>query len=156
MQTIPLATIANRWVDAIKDNEKINAYCQAKYGKELTIFVGYDDVGAPLEEDCPCVIVLMDSKSEGLADSYSYTLQIVWGIYNNMPQKDGRIVRYTGAFETDELGQLLIECIMAVNPNYPVVNIEYETDNVSWRPIYPGKATLTIEIPHVIGGQVEY
>ena len=57
MQTIPLAVIANRWVEAIKDNDRINEFCQAKYGKDLSIFVGYDDAGAPLEEDCPCVIV---------------------------------------------------------------------------------------------------
>lgn len=156
MQTIPLSVIANRWVAAIKDNEPINDFCQAKYGKDLTIYVGYDDAGAPLEEDCPCVIVLMDSKSEGLANSYSYTLQIVWGISRMHSVREGRVVNYTGAFESDELGQLLIECIMAVNPNYPVISIDYETDNVSWRPVYPGKATLTIEIPHVIGGQVTY
>lgn len=156
MQTIPLAVIANRWVEAIKDNDRINEFCQAKYGKDLSIFVGYDDAGAPLEEDCPCVIVLMDSKSEGLADSYSYTLQLVWGVHRKEAERNGRVITYTGAFETDELGQLLIECIMAVNPNYPVINIDYETDNISWRPVYPGKATLTIEIPHVIGGNVEY
>ena len=106
MQTIPLAVIANRWVEAIKDNDHINEFCKAKYGKDLTIFVGYDDAGAPLEEDCPCVIVLMDNKSEGLADSYSYTLQLVWGVCRKEAERNGRVITYTGAFETDELGQL--------------------------------------------------
>lgn len=156
MQTIPLAVIANRWAEAVKDNQKITDYCMKHFGKDLTIYIGYDDAGAPLEEDCPCVIIMMDNKSEGLASSYSYTLQLVWGIVRVDAEREGRVVKYTGAFECDELGQLLIECIMAVNPNYPVINIDYETDNISWRPVYPGKATLTIEIPHVIGGNVEY
>ena len=47
MQTIPLAVIANRWVEAIKDNDRINEFCKTKYGKDLSIFVGYDDAGAP-------------------------------------------------------------------------------------------------------------
>lgn len=47
MQTIPLAVIANRWVEAIKDNDHINEFCKAKYGKDLSIFVGYDDAGLP-------------------------------------------------------------------------------------------------------------
>ena len=73
MQTIPLAVIANRWAEAVKDNQKITDYCMKHFGKDLTIYIGYDDAGAPLEEDCPCVIIMMDNKSEGLASSYSYT-----------------------------------------------------------------------------------
>ena len=71
MQTIPLAVIANRWAEAVKDNQKITDYCMRHFGKDLNIYIGYDDADAPLDEDCPCVILMMDNKSEGLASSYS-------------------------------------------------------------------------------------
>lgn len=66
MQTIPLAVIANRWVEAIKDNDRINEFCQAKYGKDLSIFVGYDDAGAPSRRIAHALLSLWIVSPKGL------------------------------------------------------------------------------------------
>ena len=56
MQTIPLAVIANRWAEAVKDNQKITDYCMKHFGKDLGIYIGYDEASAPLEEDRKSVV----------------------------------------------------------------------------------------------------
>lgn len=155
-QTIPLSVIAKKWADALAHDNKIEAFCQKYYGKSIKLFIGYDDAQAPKEEDCPCAIVMMQGKTEGVSESYSYALEVVWGIYQENTTTDDNVTIFNGAFESDDLGQLIIECLMNVNPSFPIVDINYESDNISWRPIYPGRAELTITMPHVIGGIIEY
>lgn len=156
IQTISLSHIAKRWAEALSNDEKINTFCEKHYHRKLNLYIGYDEADAPNEEDCPCAILLINSKGEGLAEQYTYTLCVIWGIFQKSVTRKDNIVTYEGTFESDELGQLIIECIAGINPSYPVINIDYECDNLSWRPVYPGRATLTIEMPHVIGGMIEY
>ena len=81
---------------------------------------------------------------------------VVWGIVHQGATRDKNIIRYDGALESDNLGQLIIECICKVNPAFPVIDIDYELDSMNWRPVFTGRLTATIEIPHVIGGAIEY
>mgnify|MGYP000988548208 CR=1 FL=1 len=76
-QTIPLSRIVERWAEALANDEALTKFCNDKYGKPAQLYVGYDDVDAPLENDCPCIILLPSNKSEGLADTYTYSLMIV-------------------------------------------------------------------------------
>ena len=95
-QTIPLSRIVNRWAEALANDETLTKFCNDKYGKPAQLYVGYDDVDAPLEEDCPCIILLPSSKSEGLADTYTYSLMVVWGIVHKGATRDKNIIRYDG------------------------------------------------------------
>ena len=81
---------------------------------------------------------------------------IVWGIVHKGATRVKNIIRYDGALESDNLGQLIIECICKVNPAFPVIGIDYELASMNWRPVFTGRLTATIEIPHVIGGNIEY
>lgn len=156
IQTVPLSRIVERWADALATDEALIQFCNKKYGKPAQLYVGYDDVDAPLEEDCPCIILLPSSKNEGLADTYSYALTIVWGITQISVSRDNHVIRYAGAIESDNLGQLIIECISKINPAFPIIDINFELDSMNWRPVFTGRLTATIEIPHVIGGAIEY
>ena len=124
-QTIPLSRIVERWAEALSTDEALTKFCNDKYGKPAQLYVGYDDVDAPLEDDCPCIILLPSSKSEGLADTYTYSLMVVWGIVRQGATRDKNIIRYDGTLESDNLGQLIIECICKVNPAFRVIDINY-------------------------------
>nr|DAR99237.1 MAG TPA: hypothetical protein [Caudoviricetes sp.] len=155
-QTIPMSRIVNRWAEALSTDEGLNKFCNDKYGKPAQLYVGYDDVDAPLEDDCPCIILLPSSKQEGFNDEYHYSLMIVWGIVHKGAIRDKNIIRYDGVLESDNLGQLIIECICRVNTAFPDIDIDYELDSMNWRPVFTGRLTATITIPHVIGGNIEY
>lgn len=65
-QTIPLSRIVNRWAEALANDDALTKFCNDKYGKPAQLYVGYDDVEAPLEEDCPCIILLRVIRTKGL------------------------------------------------------------------------------------------
>ena len=135
-QTIPLSRIVERWAEDLANDEALTKFCNDKYGKPAQLYVGYDDVEAP--------------------DTYTYSLMIVWGIVHKGATRIKNIIRYDGTLESDNLGQLIIECICKVNPAFPVIDIDYELDSMNWRPVFTGRLTATIKIPHVIGGNIEY
>ena len=47
-QTIPLSRIVERWAEALANDEALTKFCNDKYGKPAQLYVGYDDVDAPL------------------------------------------------------------------------------------------------------------
>lgn len=155
--TIAINSIVSKWRDAIKNNAAIEAYCQAKYGKSLKIYVSIDKKEPPRDVDCPYVILFPGEKNEGLDQpEYSYAVTIGWAIYNKTKTTVDNVVEYVGASEVDELGQMIYGAIATLNPSYPASSLYYTIETYQHFPQMVGQMVVTLDVPITMGTTLSY
>ncbi len=148
MPTLALKTIWKKWKSALKENQDIIDYCQLKYGKNHTIYTGINRKNSPKEANCPYIIIIPGSKSEGedLAE-FMYSISIGWAISNeNMTDNE-----LDGLGECDDLGQLILSALNSVSPNHPLSTVEYEINPIEFFPQIVGEMLLELTITPLIG-----
>lgn len=92
----------------LKDTAAINTYCNTKYSKLPTIFVGMD-IKDPLDiTDLPA-LALYDFKTDRKLDKITYSIAIGIAVGNNEIVESSRLHRLQGFVESKELKELL-EC----------------------------------------------
>lgn len=153
--TIPLMDIAAAWRDALLADAAIEAYCQARYGKPLKVYLGLNRRRPPTEKDCPLVVIDPGSKIEGEGD-YSYAMPVGWAVYNEAVTTIDQSESLDVLTECDELGQLILACLTAVSLNNPITTIQYDIECRDWFPQCRGEMTLQIELTPGIGGILSY
>ena len=92
--------------DLLSQTNSINTYCQTKYGKLPSIFIGIDINNVPRIEKYPALI-LYDLKIERGLDKIVYVVSIGVGIENNEIQTTDNVYSYTGFIESKELKELI-------------------------------------------------
>jgi hypothetical protein len=124
LPTMTLQSIVKKWRDAIKNSSAISAFCKEKYGKDLTIFVGYNGKKPPHDEDCPFVVIFPGTKTEGLGEpEYQYMVSVGWAIIQSSIEVIDGVHEVQGVYETDQLGQLIYETIAVASNNYPITHV---------------------------------
>ncbi|MDF2631431.1 MAG: hypothetical protein K0Q85_27 [Caproiciproducens sp.] len=168
--TLKLKTIAMTWRDILMESGKIRGFCQEKYGKPPTIFMGMNGQRLPVKETCPYIAIVGGVKKEGLEEeSFLYHIGISWVIMQSNALVDGEIkpwsekltgetIECMGVYECDELGQLIYEVLQeALGDSWPISKIDYEVD---WAPPYfpqwPGHMVAATSILPTMGEEIEY
>ncbi len=156
--TIPLETIAKKWRDALANSVAITDFCMTNYGKLHTVYVGVDPRKKPKAEDCPYLVIGGFTKQEGLEQSeYHYNGSVGWVVVEkNEAAVTGNIKELLGQYHVDELGQLIWQEIAAINPNYPLSELNYSVDMLDYVPQYVGHAFITLTVPVVLGTDLSY
>lgn len=155
MQQISLHQIINKWVNAVSNDDKINAFCQEKYNKLPLIQIGWDVQASPTEDDCPYIAFHSAHKDEGNTPGV-YEISVLWAVKNDHISDDGRLRSFDGADECDALGDLIVACVNEVNPSYPLESVSFDEENENFYPGFPGHAVLTLHIPIVMGAKISY
>lgn len=156
MQTLALYTIFAAWRDALASDPAITAWCFEKYGRGHKLFAGLDLKRAPKPEETPYIILRAGAKVESEAEPYRYAFSVGWGLVNDEKTETGNIIELAGTKDADELGQLILECLTSVSPNYPVTRVEYDLDSIDFFPLHVGAMDLETEIDPAIGGSLIY
>jgi hypothetical protein len=155
--TLPLSVIWKKWRDALKIDADIRAFCLEKYGKAPKFFVGVDIKDLPKKEDCPFIMLRPGVKSEGVnLPENSYMIPIGWCILNPNKIVTGDVIECAGLEECDQLGQLIITCIASVEAKGVVSSIQYDIEGVDHFPQIPGEMALQVDLPIVIGSELDY
>jgi len=167
--TLKLKTMAMRWRDILINSTEINDFCQDKYGKPPTIFMGINGKKLPDKKHCPAIFILPGIKTEGLDQSeLSYGISISWSIDQPNVMVDGEIVRWNetltgevieflGVYETDDFGQLIYEVLQAeLMDNFPVSRVDYSIETQDYWPQFPGYMILTTIIEPAMGEELDY
>jgi hypothetical protein len=155
MQQISLSGIIDKWIAAVHDDKDINEFCQAKYNKLPVIQKGWDERDAPTEDDCPYIAFHAAHKEEG-GQPGIYEISVLWAVKNDHVTIADRIRSYDGTSECDRLGELIVRCVNAVNPSYPLETVEFDEENENFYPGFPGHAVLTLHIPVRMGVSINY
>ena len=155
--TISLQSIVEKWRDAIKNSAAISSFCQEKYGKDLTLFVGFNGKHPPQGHDCPYVVIFPGSKTEGLGEpEYQYMVSLGWAIKQDAVTVTDGVHEVLGVKESDQLGQLLYGAIAEASANYPVTHAEYDIETQTFFPQFPGRIDAVISVPVTMGANLVY
>ena len=155
--TITLQSIVEKWRDAIKYSSAISSFCQTKYGKPLTLYVGFNGKNPPKAENCPFAVIFSGTKTEGLGEpEYQYMVSIGWAILQDDVTITNGVHEVIGAKESDQLGQLLYEAIAEASTNYPVTHVEYDVETQTFFPQFPGRIDAVISVPVTMGANLVY
>lgn len=168
--TLKLKTMAMSWRDILINSVKIRDFCNEKYGKPPTFFMGLTGQKLPPAKFCPFIAIVGGVKKEGLdEEEYPYFLGVSWVILQKNVMVDGKIVPWTenvtgevieflGAYEADDLGQLIYDELQNVlGDNWPISKIDYEVDWApTWYPQWPGHMIATTTIMPTMGENIEY
>jgi hypothetical protein len=157
VQTLQLSTIVRKLCNTLRNDQALNDFCKEKYGKPLTILVAMNTKQLPAKMDCPFVVISPGRKSEGTGDTeHQYTIPVAWCVYNKASTTENGITEYLGVYETDDMGQLIYEALVELNPNNPIKHIDYTVGGMTSFPQFSGHMEATIVIPIVMGGTINY
>lgn len=168
--TLPLQTITDAWMKALKESDSIQQYCKDHYGKAPVLINGGNPREAPDGDYCPYIVVMNGSKIEGADQStLSYTVGVGWVVKNNSLTVDGKVVqnayypeakeiKLTGAVECDELGQLIYETLQtfAARRDWPISRVDYDVTPSATYPQFMGTMVCITEITPSMGETLTY
>lgn len=155
--TLKLSDITEKWKNAIKNSSEIDNYCNSKYQKPITIFVGMDMKNKPVDNDFPIVIIRPGVKIEGEDEvEFRYSISASWGIINENVTAVDNVKELDGIKECDELGQLIFEELSKINTNYPLSTVEYEINPIDYFPMIAGEMLIELTVTPTIGGTLTY
>ncbi len=157
MITLPLMTIIRKWANALAESQDLLDFCEQKYNKLPTIFIGSDYQNPSSQDDYPIIILHHAKKIEGdKIDKYTYRIVVDWGIWNDFAERQGNIVEFVGIAEADEMGQIILDVISKVNENYPIRKVYYNIVPDTNFPFVPGQMKIKLEIETCPGYQINY
>jgi hypothetical protein len=156
-QTLELNQIMSVYLPALTNNAEIDAFCLTKYGKPLTIMDGYNGKNPPKADTCPYLAFTGFVKHEGdEIDEFIYHISIMWCISNSKTTTNGNVIRYNGAADSRELGQLIYNALVEASINHPMESAASTIDAFTFIPQFPGYMEATIKIPVSIGGEINF
>ncbi|MEN6568058.1 MAG: hypothetical protein ABFC57_17375 [Veillonellales bacterium] len=157
LPTLALSAILKKWRDVISTDSAILAYCTEKYNVAPKLFVEIDERNPPKEDSCPYIVLWPGHKVEGLNNvAYQYVIPVSWVIYQRAKVTTGAITEYSGVYEIDELGQLILKAVAEANPDYPVTNVDFASNLTDYQPQYVGHMEITISVAITMGADLEY
>lgn len=99
--TLDLWQIVEKWADILKESERLESYCQKKYGKTFKIFMGADPKEPPGEDMAPYIMIIPGGKEEGGdVGENTYTVYVHACISQREETADGEVIQ--GSFDDDE------------------------------------------------------
>jgi hypothetical protein len=155
--TLNLYAIASKWRDVLKNDQDIIDFCQLKYGKNHTIFMGLDIKNPPKKDDCPYIIINPESKSEGGDQSeYPYSVFVGAGIFNDQKTITDNVVEMNGMQEISDFLQLILAKIAEASPSNPIARCDLSVNSIDFFPQHVGELTNEINITPAIGAGLQY
>jgi hypothetical protein len=160
--SIAVFQIVTVFADALAADTTLNDYCQAQFGKDVTIYIGYNGQSLPGKTNCPYVVLNPDQKVEGADETvYQYTLTVDWAIANETQTTGGKIVKLNGVEQCDRLGQLILACLNQISGDHPIASVVYriaatKAEATALCPQNVGQMRLTINIARPIGMAISY
>jgi hypothetical protein len=153
MKVLSFTTILQRYRDVLAASDAIEAWCQGKYQKPLTIMVGVNPGAPPNESDCPVFFMTEIHKAEGDgSESFTYMLSAFASVYtDSAPMTTDNVIEYAGVYDVDELGHLIIQELAAASDVAQIENVDVSLEAFRY-PQYTIRMDIMFEIPHTIGG----
>lgn len=169
--TLNIYDIIDAWKTALKQSELIQSFCNERYGKVPAFLTGLNPRGLPGDEYCPYIVLMPGVKVEGVSEPvFSYSIGVVWAVYNNNIVIDGvetpfdeypesRDMEVIGIRECNELGQLMYEVLQecATSKGWPISHITFDVSPVEATfPQHEGRMIATTEITPAMGEILTY
>ena len=152
---IAMRDIMDRFATTLAGTAALDAWCQDKFGKDATIYVGFDVREPPGEADTPFIVIQPGAASEGdEMGVFSYIVTVDWGIVVDTSTTTGQIKEMDGLKLSDELGRIILDALRGASSNVSLSSWTYTIEPVEFFPMILAGVSFTINVPHLIGGAV--
>jgi len=156
MSNITLYAVLEKMRDVLKNNAALEAYCQATYNTEISVYVGADMSNPPGDSDCPFVMLIGGGKSEGQeVGTDSFRVNVFGALMNEDQETTGKVTEYTGVRQIDELMNLILSALEQTSVNVCMSVVDYEILDIEFFPMWLAAYDIRINVPNLIGGSVE-
>ncbi len=145
-----LRDLARSVLGHIRDDSAVQAWCQAQYGKNISLFLGIGGTPDtnPKETDLPLAIVTEGNIIYGAGGKpESATLTLGWEVKTHGSSEEDGIREVGGTKESDDLGELIAAAIHVVEREYSVTSVEMAPATTGeWAPRFPGVMTVSMQL----------
>lgn len=133
----------------------LDAWCQEKFGKDATIFVGVDLREPPGKAHAPFIVLQPGPAQEGdEVSTFSYQVTVDWCIVAETSTVTGNVRKVDGLALSDELGRIILEALRPASPNVTLSAWNYTIEQIEFFPMIMAGLDLTLNVPHLIGGSI--
>lgn len=170
--TLDLWQIVEKWKDILQNSEKLENYCQDKYGKSFKIFMGADPKEPPGENMAPYIMIIPGSKEEGGdVGENTYTVFIhtcicqgteladgkpVTGSFDDEEYKDAKVYIVPGEKEIVEFSQLIFEELQDNLEEHPISENSLDVIVGTTFPQFASLMTMVTRIEPAMGEELIY
>ena len=147
--------ILNLFATTLAGTPEVDAWCQTNFSKDATIYLGFDVREPPGEESAPFIVLHPGPAQEGDEErQFSYVVMVDWGIVAETTDNSGGVNSLTGLRLADEFGRIILNALRGANDNISLSSWTYSVEPVEFFPLILAGMVLTINIPHLIGGEI--
>jgi len=131
-------TLIGKIRDAIKAQEDILAWTQAKYEKNPTVYIGYEEENPPPEADYPLIVIMPTGQGRSLNVDYSdFFVEIGYGIVESGKTTVSNVIAYTGLQYIMEFRNVVEDTLFAVDTDLDGSWIEAASEVLEPIELYP-------------------
>lgn len=142
--------IATLWVNALRNDAALAAWGQASYGWPVKVIAGASPKRPAGEKDAPFVVVSCVDDERGGVSEFSYTLGVDLGVI----MSTGQEVLDVQILLDQQLSAEVERVLMAVSQNLVFESIK-ENFEEAFDPLFVLEKTITVTVPHTLGGAVQ-
>lgn len=152
---ITISDLLNKFSDKLLADAVLTAAFVTETGAQPTVIIGEDARNMPGPEDAPC-IVITPGMSRGGQESgeYVYSISVDWLISEESVTESGRSKKYDGPLTSDRLGEAIWQSLCAASANIALSDRTYAVAALEQFPLIIGMMDITINVPHLIGAEI--
>lgn len=153
---INMRDILDRFATTLAATAALDTWCQTHFGKDATIFVGFDVRDPPGKTSAPFIILQPGAANEGdEMGMFTYMVTVDWCIVVDTSTTAGQVREIDGLKLADELGRIILEALRGASQNVVLSSWNYSIEPVEFFPMIMAGLDITLNVPHLIGGRVE-
>lgn len=170
--TLDLWQIIEKWKDILVNSERLEAYCQEKYGKSFKIYMGADPKDPPEEAMAPYIMLIPGGKEEGgELGVNTYTVYVhacicqgketadgesVQGSFNDEEYQNAKVYIVPGEKEIIEFSELIFEELQDNLEEHPISENSLDVIVGTTFPQFASLMTMVTRIEPAMGEELIY
>lgn len=153
---IDVHDILTLFASKIAASTDIDTWCASNFsGKDLTIFIGVDTREPPGKAHAPFVVLQPGPALEGdEVSTFQYQVTVDWCIVDEGVTITGTTRKISGLEKVDALGRMILAALRPASANVTLSSWNYTVEQVEFFPMIMAGLDLTLNVPHLIGGEL--
>lgn len=150
-----LKTTLETFKDALTANAALSTWCQAIYGRQLTVYVNMDARNPPGEEQCPYILIRPTAAVYGRGASQKTMMYDLLCVVNDTSEQINAEIgaeEYSGVQAVIDFLDYAVAAIAAADTgNALLQDVQAEFETIEFFPFFMAGCPLTLVEPYPLG-----
>ena len=139
-----LSDLCSSWASTLATSSTIQAWAQAAYSKNLTVFLGQNVKAMVTADVCPFCVIYEGEAVEGLETEPEMTVRVGVCVLNEDATTTGNLVSFDGLAEWHELADLIVAALSVPTAEHRVVSVSSAFNGSEFFPQWPGSLEFAV------------